>query len=186
MEINKKLKPVVFVQGEKRFYAPNTYAQNILLKAMSKGVTSPQELRKLAGLKSVTDVYRTLDKMAIRKEYHDALQRNGISLDYIVQGLQDLAEAADKDSVRLSSYQTLLKSLGLDKYEKTEETGKGWEEVVLAAVAKEEETKQIGDGTVIEGEIDNNTYEVKAPDMPEAARKQRESEAELAKMLYDK
>ena len=177
-----KLKPVVFVQGQKRFYAQNSYAQNLLLKAMSKGVTDPNELKKMAGLKATADVFRTLDKMSIRREYHEALHRNGVDLDYIVDGLKNLADCADKDATRLASFNILLKSLGLEKYEKEENSGKSWEDAVIAAVVKEEEVKQIGDGKIIDGETVE--YEVNRPDIPESEKKQREDEAAMAKMLY--
>ena len=85
----KKLKPIVFVQGDTQFYRQNKYAQNLLIKALSDGVTDPYELKKIAGLNKVTDVYRSLDKLALRKEYHDALARAGISLDYIVEGIKN-------------------------------------------------------------------------------------------------
>ncbi len=177
-----KLKPVIFVQGQTRFYAPNTYAQNILLRAMSDGITNPNELRKMAGLKSAADVYRTLDKMAIRKEYHEALQRNGISLDYIVQGLQNIADNGNTDMVKLTSLNILLKSLGLEKYEKMEDSGKSWEDAVLTAVVKEEQSKLSDGKNIIEGETIE--YEVNRPEMPESEKQQREDEAKMAKMLY--
>jgi len=174
------------VQGARKFYSSNNYAQNILLKAMSQGVTDVNELRKMAGLKTAAEVFRTLDKMAIRKEYHDALARNGISLDYIVEGLKGMFEDSSSEQVRLTSLQTLLKSLGLDKYEKAEDSGKSWEEAILAAVAKEDgESKLIESPDVIDGKTVEDTYEVIVPTMPENEKKKREEEAELAKMLYD-
>jgi hypothetical protein len=177
-----KLKPVIFVQGARRFYAQNTYAQNILLKAMSEGITSPTELKKLAGLHATADVFRTLDKMAIRREYHEALERNGISLDYIVNGIKNITIDGESDNVKLMGYNILLRSLGLERYEKVEDTGKNWEDTILSAVAKEEEAKQLGDGKAVEGQIAE--YEVNKPCMPESEKKQREDETELAKMLY--
>jgi len=66
----KNLKPIILTGdgfGQNVFYKNNEYAQNILLKALSSGITDVQELRRLAGLKSAVDVYRTLDKIAIRK-----------------------------------------------------------------------------------------------------------------------
>ncbi len=85
MNDKKKLKPVIFIEGDNSFYRENRFAQNLLLKALSSGVTDPQELRKVAGLKSVADVYRTLDKMAIRKEYHAALAEQGMTLEFITK-----------------------------------------------------------------------------------------------------
>jgi len=77
--IVKKLKPVTFIKGEYNYSRQNDLQQKLLLKAMQ--VTSdPNELKKMAGLKTVADVYRTLDKLAMRKEYHEALSRQGIDL----------------------------------------------------------------------------------------------------------
>lgn len=183
--VKPKLKPVVFVQGEKRFYASNSYAQNIILKAMSEGITNPKELRKIAGLKATADVYRTLDKMSIRKEYHDALQKNGVDLDYLVRGLKQIADEGATDTVKLSSFNTLLKSLGLEKYEKAEDGGQKWEDVVLAATAEEEKIKELNEGDIIEGHTVETEYEVNEPIIPEDEKIKGEEETEMAKMLYD-
>jgi len=174
----KSLKPVVFVQGDRPFYRQNTYAQVILLEAMQNGINDPRELRKLAGLQKVADVYRTLDKMAIRKEYHEALSRVGVSLDSIVTGIKSLSEKSSSDATRLKAYQTLLRSLGLDKYEKQEDTGKGWEEVILGLHKQEEE------GVVaIEGEFE--TYDVNTPITPDEEEQRRIKERALGKQLYE-
>jgi len=182
----KKLKPFVFVENIKGNYTPRTYAQNILLKAISEGVTSIKELRKISGMKSAADVYRTLDKLAIRKEYHEALAKNGISLDYIINGLKDIADSSESDSTRLASLNILLKSLGLDKYEKVEDSGKNWEDALLTAITKEKEVKSIeGKIDSIEGELDEKKeYEVIEPVIPNNELKKQEDENELAKMLY--
>ena len=113
-----KEKPVVFVQGSRSgFYSQNTFAQNLLLKALSKGVTDPQELKKIAGLKRVADVYRTLDKMAIRKEYHESLAAAGISLDYIVSELNIFEK--HKDSIigykGIQNYRKVITSINYIK-----------------------------------------------------------------------
>jgi hypothetical protein len=172
-----QLKPVVFVQGKEKFYRPNYYVQNILIKALSEGVTDPEELRKLASLERVADVYRSLDKLAIRKEYHDALARSGISLDYIVSKIKDLADNAEKDDVKLHSLQTLLKSIGLEKYEQQEGKGKSWEELIMQIEQKKEPDKK----NVLDGDVD---YEVKVPQMPEPEKKIREIEKTMGKELY--
>ena len=84
---NEEKRPVVFVGGNGQksssFYNQNTYAQNLLLKALSQGVTDPQELKKISGLNRIADVYRSLDKLAIRREYHEALVANGVDLVFI-------------------------------------------------------------------------------------------------------
>ena len=68
-----KKKPIITYQGKTGYYRENSYVQNPLLKALTQGITDPKELRKISGLGKVADVYRTLDKMALRKEYHKAL-----------------------------------------------------------------------------------------------------------------
>ena len=179
---NEEKKPVVFVGGNSQksgsFYNQNTYAQNLLLKALSMGITDPEELRKAAGLKRVAEVYRTLDKIAIRKEYHDALARNEIDLDFITKGFKELAENST-DKIKLGSLNSLLKSLGLDKYEKQEETGKSWEEEII----KSSKTKNdIIDGEVVKDDIDK--YEVITPEVPAEELKRQEEEKRLGKELY--
>jgi hypothetical protein len=173
----KELKPVIFVQGEQQFYRQNNYAQIILLKAMGSGITDPNELRRIAGLKTVAEVYRTLDKLAIRREYHEALSRQGVSLDGIVMGIKQISEGSSSEAIRLKGYQTLLRSLGLDKYEKQEDVGKSWEEVILGIGEQQKE----GDNTV-NGEWDD--YDVKTPITPAEEQKRIAKEKEIGQQLY--
>jgi hypothetical protein len=177
----KNLKPVIFIGGDKQFYHPNYYAQTILLKSMSEGVTDPNELRKIAGLKTVADVYRTLDKLALRKEYHEALARQGVSFDEIISGIKQICEGSSSDSVRLKGYQTLLRSLGLDKYEKQEESGKDWEEMIIEAMERRGKTAEM-----ITGEVEVIDYEVERPETPASELKRKEEEKKLADELYGK
>lgn len=182
MNTEKKLKPVIFVEGDNNFYRKNEFAQNLLLKAVSKGVTDPKELRKIAGLRSVADVYRTLDKMAIRKEYHQALSRAGMTLDYVVGEIKNIIQKTDSEPTKLKALQTVLKSIGLEKYDKQEEAGKTWEESILKAVEAEKKEK---DALAIETkENDDGDYEVDAPDVPDNAKKTIEEEKKLADELY--
>ena len=142
--------------------------------------TDPQKLRDLAGLKTVAEVYRTLDKLAIRKEYHEALLRNGLDLDFIVDGIKDLSENSEEDNVRLRGYLALLKSLGLDEYkEKEGDSIKTWEEVIreTAKAEQEKDTKQI--------KAAPTNYEVIQPKVPEEELKRQAEEKELGKQLYD-
>ncbi len=173
----KKLKPVVFVQGDREFYRENKYAQTILLKAMSDGITDPKELMRVAGLQKVADVYRTLDKLSIRKEYHNALSRQGISLDKIVSGIKDICEGDSSDSVKLKGYQTLLKSLGLDKYEKDEEAAKGWEEIIIDINENKDKKAEI-----LDGEFEK--YKIDRPETPADELERQEKEKEVGKELY--
>jgi hypothetical protein len=175
-------KPVVFVGGNSQkkgsFYSQNAYAQNLLLKALSQGITDPEELRKAAGLKRVAEVYRTLDKIAIRKEYHDALARNEIDLDFITKGLKELAEDST-DKIKLGSLNSLLKSLGLDKYEKQEETGKSWEEEIIKVSKVKDD---VIDGEIVEDDIEK--YEVIVPEIPKEEMERQQEEKRIGKELY--
>jgi type II secretory pathway component PulK len=131
----------------------------------------PHELMRLAGLKRVADVYRTLDKLAIRKEYHEALLRNEMDLDSIVMGIKQIAESSEEDAVKLNAYKTLLKSLGLDEYKESDaETRDGWEDIIRKTDRKE---------------IKAEDYEVLEPVIPEDAKKRRSEEQEIGKSLYE-
>lgn len=171
-------KPVVFIQGANSFSRQNTYIQNLLLKALSKGVTDPEELKKAAGLSRVADVYRSLDKLSIRKEYHNALVNNGVDLEFIVKGFKELAEA-DDEKIRLGSLNSLLKSIGLDKYEKQEESGKSWEEEILKVA---EDQSNIIDGEIVENEVED--YDVDRPETPILELKRQNEEKRLGRELY--
>lgn len=170
-------KPVSFSRGKYNYYRENSYVQNILLKALSQGVTDPKELKKIAGLSRVADVYRSLDKLAIRKEYHQALADSKVDLKFIVNGLKKLSKDSDSDVVKLASLQTFLKSLGLDKYEKQEDSGKGWEEAILAINEGKSEKEKEED--IIEGD-----YEVKEPEIPASELERQNKEKTVGRDLY--
>lgn len=181
-EINsqpKKLKPVVLVRSPNQKNAQNTTQQIMLLNALA--VTSdPKKLKDMIGVKTVADVYRTLDKMAIRKEFHKALDRAGISFDFIVGGIRNIAAGAEKDGDRLRAFQMLLQTLGLDKYEEATGAGSGsWEEQVIRAVEKEK--AKLPEGTVIKPTAE---YEVIQPVVPESVKEKREKEKDLTETLY--
>jgi len=177
--MNKGKKPVVFVQGRSSFYGENKYAQNLLLRALSEGITDPQELKKIAGLRRVADVYRSLDKLAIRKEYHESLASNGISLDFIVEGFKDLIEHGS-DKIKLAGLNSLIKSIGLDKYEKQEDSAKSWEEGIIKK--SEDDAKRLIEGEIIKVPEE---YEVEEPDTPEEEKKRQEMEKQLGRELYE-
>ena len=169
-----KLKPVIFTQGKYDYYRQDTFKQDLLLQALT--VTSdPIKLRQMLGLRSVAEVYRTLDKLSIRKEYHQALQDLGMTPDAIVKGIKTICETAESDAVRLSGYKTLLQSLGLDKYDKQEEVGTNWEETLLKLSDKEKES---GDTTIYD------EYEVIIPETPIKERIRQTKEQETGKQLY--
>jgi len=184
MNNNKKLKPVIFIEGDKTFYRKNEFAQNLLLKALSKGVTDPNELRKVAGLRSVADVYRTLDKMAIRKEYHKVLAEQGMTLDYVIGEIKKIIGSTSSDGTKLKALQTILRSLGLDRYEKQEDSGKSWEEAIIEALKASKKNKN-SDNAIEVKEVEEGEYEVVVPEVPEDEKKKEEDEKNLADKLYE-
>lgn len=179
-ENKKKYKPVVFGENAYAYYRNNMSQQNLLLKAMTI-TQDPKELRKMIGVKAVADVYRTLDKLAIRKEYHKALGDKGFTLDKIVGGIQGIAEKSEKDTTRLKAYQIILKSLGLDQYQETEDEGKNWEEVLLAAQEKERDVIEAGGEAI---EVVDEIYSVVQPELPESVKKIKKEESDIGKELY--
>lgn len=179
--MENELKPLVFEYSSALRFRRNCHRQNLLLKALSQGIVNPEELRRATGFKKMADVYRTLDKLSIRKEYHEALVKCGLSLEVIVQGIKDLCETSKHDSVKLQGYQLLLKSLGLDKYEKEEEAGKNWEETILK-LTEQQIKKQLNQNT-IEGKVVE--YEVNEPPTPDLEQKRREEEKKMATQLYE-
>lgn len=171
------LKPVVFfgsmVTGRTR---QNAFQQLLLLKALAV-TENPKELQRMAGLKTVAEVYRTLDKMMIRREYHDAMIRAGIDPDFLVRGIKDIAIKGEKDADRLNAFKALLKSLGLDQYKETSVGGgSGWEDALL-------EGKKAPNGNSEENLIEE--YDVKVPALPESVRRSHEEEAETLRGLYE-
>ena len=159
MKKEEKLKPVILINGRYNYNGKNDFQQKILLKALQV-TTDPNELRKLAGLKTVAEVYRTLDKLSIRKEYHEALSRAGISLDLVVDGIKNICMNGTSDKVKLSGWLALLKTLGLDEYkENAEGVGKSWEELVRDVAQKEADGNKKDDNII-------KDYEVKVPPTP--------------------
>jgi len=184
--MKKKLKPVVYTTSYFPKGAPNKIQQNLLLKAMQ--VTSdPHELKKMIGVRTVAEVYRTLDKLSIRKEYHEALARNGVSLDYIVKGIKGVADMAEKDGDRIKAFQILIKSIGMDRYEATDDTGGGtWEETLLKAIEEEKKLEaDIGILPEVAGDEEVKEYEVTPPEVPANIKKSQEETIELTKGIYD-
>lgn len=171
-----KLKPVIFIKGQYGYNAQNTAQQIMLLKAL-RITQDPKKLREIIGVKSVADVYRTLDKIAMRKEYHAALAKFGITFDYIVENIKKEIDTAEKSSERLMAINILLKSIGLDKYEDTATGGGGWEDVLLK-ISEEKDKKDKRDSADAE-------YEVIQPVIPEAVRIAKEKEKQEGRSLYE-
>ena len=155
-----KLKPVIFVQGRYAYNAQNTSQQIMLLKALQI-TQDPKKLKEFIGVRTVADVYRTLDKITMRKEYHSALAKLGVTFDYVVKGIKNEIDTADKASDRLAGLNMILKSIGLDKYEETSIGGGSWEDALLKIRADEEEKGE--EPVIVE-------YKVEVPKMPEHIR----------------
>lgn len=172
--MNTNLKPVVFVKGQYGYTAQNTTQQLMLLKAL-KITHDPKKLREIIGVRTVADVYRTLDKIAMRKEYHGALAKNGITFDYIVTGIKGEIDNADKASDRLNGLNMLLKSIGLDKYEETAIGGGSWEEALLKVSEQKKEKSELLDVP----------YTIVEPPMPEEIRIAKEKANLEGRSLYE-
>lgn len=175
--MNIEYKPVIFIKGEYNYHRQNLFQQNLLLKALQI-TASPDKLKQMTGIRTVAEVYRTLDKMAIRKEYHEALAVHGLDLSTIVRGIKELT-ASPIDTIKLRAYQTLLKSIGLDEYkENINETTRGWEDVLREQMEKDKLLPASNDEKPIK-------YEVKVPVIPEEELRKREAENKTGKGLYE-
>lgn len=169
-----KLKPVIYIKGMGGYYSQNLFQQNLLLKALQV-TADPYKLKELVGFKTVAEVYRTLDKLAIRREYHEALLRHGVDLDSIVTGIKNITQIAEDDAVKLKAYQILLKSLGLDEYKESgiEEKG-GWEDIIKGAIEQEKNKK-----------LNPIEYEVIEPVIPDRVKDRQEEEKKIGEGLYE-
>lgn len=177
----KKLKPVVFAKGSYgNYYADDEWRQKLLLKAITV-TDNPNMWKQMIGVKTMAEVARTLDKLSLRKEYHQALNKNGISFDFIVEGIKNSC-FSEKDDIKLKAYQTLLKSLGMDKYEEADGSGgRNWEEILSAASDKENAIEASSmDPVKVIGE-----YAVSQPEIPEFIRVKQEEEKEIGRSLYE-
>lgn len=175
-----RLRPVIYTQNYFKRGAQNTTQQMFLLKAL-KVTQDPKKLKEMLHMRSVAEVYRTLDKLAMRKEYHSALTRCGISFDYILKGIKGIAEGGEKDSDKLSAYKALLKSVGMEDYKDSSTVSKGtWEEVLLKKIeeGKNEETAS--------EKVKIPVYSVIQPVVPESVRKAHEEEKQVTSSIYDK
>lgn len=178
----KSFKPISFSSSKSGKFAPKIFQQNLLLKALQY-TSDLDDLKKVANFHSKAEVLRTLDKLAIRRDYHDALAKNGMGPDQIVQGMKEIALSAPKDDTRLKAYQTILKSIGLDKYEASENDGKDWEDLLLKI--NDKERLAIADGTLETKSTVGKLYEVIIPEIPESVRIQREEDSDMEKSIYD-
>lgn len=174
-----RLRPVVYTTNKFKRGAQNTTQQMMLLKALQ--ITSdPEKLKQLIHVKTVAEVYRTLDKLAMRKEYHEALARSGLSFDFIVDGIKSIALTGEKDADKLKAYQVILKSLGMEKYDRDETSLSGtWEEELIKRLEGTKVLKDVSSDKIIP------KYEVEIPEIPESARLMESEEEEMTSSIYD-
>src|ERR1035437_10116973 len=111
VKVSYRAKPVTFISGKYDFHKKDTMREFLLLKAL-KVTNDPKILRNMIGAKSVADVARTFDKLAIRKEYYSALQDLGMDFNWVAKGLKVQADTAEKSADRIKALQIVLKSLG--------------------------------------------------------------------------
>lgn len=172
------LKPVTFIRGKYQHTRQNTAQQLLLLKALSV-TQDPHELKKMIGVQRVADVFRTLDKLSMRKEFHEAMARVGIDFDLILNTFKTEMINGEKSADRLNAAKALLKSLGMDKYEDASVSGGGWEDEIIKAHEKEKDQPLLTEGEPAE------LYSVNTPDVPKSVIEQRKRENELGKSLYE-
>ena len=175
-----KLKPVTFVSTKYNKHHQNTTQQIMLLSAL-KITQDPKKLKEMIGVRTVAEVFRTLDKMALRKEYHSALEKSGIDFGFIVDGIKTECLEADKSADRLKGYQILLKSMGMDKYDDNKTEGGGsWEDALQKVI----DANKI-DGETVSDKDESGDYKVIQPVMPESVKVRKELEVKEGKGLYD-
>lgn len=174
----KKLKPVVYTSHALRRNSSNSSVKQIFLLKALQITQDPKKLGQMIGVQRVAEVFKTLDKLSMRKEYHEALADNGVSFSYIVKGLKSIADTAEKDSDKLNALKTFLKSVGMEQYNEDHGSGVGsWEEELLKRMneVKEDPTKMLE-----QGPMPIPVYEVEQPQMPESEIKNMEEEDKLA------
>lgn len=139
----------------------------------------PMKLKEIIGAKTVAEVYRTLDKLTIRREFHDALTKAGITFEFLIEGIKREAIGGDKSMDRLKAYEMLLKTLGLDKYDDVNTSAtSSWEERLLTAIK--------GHESVLEEDVTPAgiaDYTVIAPQVPQSAQDRKKTSDEMEKSL---
>ncbi len=159
-------------------------SQKRLYNALSQG-GDPIKLKEIIGAKTVAEVYRTLDKLTIRREFHDALTKAGITFEFLIEGIKREAIGGDKSMDRLKAYEMLLKTLGLDKYDDVN-TGStsSWEERLLKAI-ETHETDLNQDVPMSKEEETDTEYKVKVPKIPVSVQKTKMLNEEMENSLYE-
>lgn len=170
-------KAIVFVSGSYGQTQKNVSQQLMFLRALNVA-EDPKKFKQIIRARAAVDVFRTLDKIALRKEYHNALDRLGLNFDLVLSTLKnEMLDKKAKGSDRIRAAQIILKSLGLDKYEDTSISGGSWEDEIIRAAERGVDSKLIAE-KVLE-------YEVDKPEVPESVKKQHKEQEELGRSLYE-
>ena len=169
-----KLKPVVVVSTVYNHHRQNRTQQIMLLKALKK-TQNPKELQRMLGLKKLSEVYRTMDKLAMNKEFHKELFRLGVDFGWVIEGMKKELDAPDaRAGDRINVYKTFMKSMGVDSYTDTSDSGGGdWQEALKT------------DSQVVEAEVNaGDEYDVTMPEMPPEMRQLKDEDESIGHQLY--
>jgi hypothetical protein len=130
------------------------------------------DLEKKITEKMESEVDEALGDVGRRKEYREALAKAGITMDWMVEKLKNVAVDGEKDADKIKALQVLLKSLGVDKTGgKDEETMGTWEDALMNEENKEPPS------------LDD--YEVKQPKVPESAKKKSAEDKKVSGSIYE-
>lgn len=155
--------------------------QKKLIKAL-ENTTDPLKLKQIISAKSVADVYRTLDKLSIRREFHDALTRAGITFEFLIEGIKREALGGDKSADRLKAYEMLLKTLGLDKYDDVSSAStSSWEERLLKAINEHEGVLEED----VPSSVPETDYSVEIPQIPLSAKEKKKANDEMESSFFN-
>lgn len=184
-EQEDELKPVNFKRTTSRRAHKNKFQQNMLLKGLTETLDL-DELQKIAHFKSKAEVLETMDKIKMRKEFHRALAKHGVDMDSIAGRLSDLIDS-DDEKTALKALKTVMKSIGIDKYDDVEDKDKNWEEVVVQ-IEKEKRKQGVSDDELpgdAPSDKEDMVYEVDEPDKPDFVEEKEEKDQALGESLYE-
>ncbi len=176
-------------KGKNKSVARESNARQILLMQAMKVTQDPEKLRQMIGVKRVADVYKTLDKMAMRREYHKALENAGVSFDFLVAGLAAEATNGEKSRDRIQALSILLKSVGMDKYDAEEGSSSGgtWEQELIKTLEAEKQDKKSATAALPSADLANldTDYVINTPVIPASARAKRDEENAAFGSIYE-
>lgn len=134
-----------------------TAAAELVMKGLSEGITDPEELKRLSGIKRSADLMVTMDRLSLRREFHEAMYRAGLTPDKLMTTLSDHVDSTDA-KVSIKAVEVTLKMLSMFRPESSSGDVKSWEEIVLekATAIQEGDMKQIS----------QPVYDVKIPEVP--------------------